>query len=68
MTFVLLLHFATGLKSLAETLRDILKEWEIGVNIDNSTNTWTGVTCADKSDDIVQLTLQHCNLRGNNSI
>ena len=68
MTFVLLLHFATGLKSLAETLRDILKEWGIDVNMDNSPNTWTGVTCADKSDDIVKLNLDQCNLRGNNSI
>ena len=64
----LLFYCLAGMKTLADILHGILKEWGISASADASPSAWEGVTCADKSNDIVQLNLRASNLRGNNSI
>ena len=47
------------MKSLADILHGILKEWGISANADDSPSTWQGVTCAANGVDILQLGLSY---------
>ena len=61
----LLFYCLAGVKTLADILHGILKEWGISANADDSPSTWQGVTCAENGVDILQLDLQSEDCRGN---
>jgi hypothetical protein len=60
-----LLVILPGVKTLADILHGILKEWGISANADASPSTWEGVTCAANGVDILKLDLERWDLRGN---
>ena len=61
----LLFYCLAGVKTLADILHGILKEWGISANADDSPSTWHGVTCAENGVDILQLKFRVKGLRGN---
>ena len=61
----LLFYCLAGVKTLADILHGILKEWGISASADDSPSTWEGVTCAENGVDILKLHLMCCDLRGN---
>ena len=61
----LLFYCLAGVKTLADILHGILKEWGISASADASPSTWEGVTCAENGVNILKLHLDYRDLRGN---
>ena len=61
----LLFYCLAGVKTLADILHGILKEWGISASADASPSTWEVVTCAANGVDILKLDLESWDLRGN---
>ena len=61
----LLFYCLAGVKTLADILHGILKEWGISASADASPSTWEGVTCAANGVDVLKLYLGDRDLRGN---
>jgi len=61
----LLFYCLAGMKTLADILHGILKEWGISANADDSPSTWQNVTCAENGVDDLKLHFEENGLEGN---